>query len=410
MVANEGFLREQQEHLKWNSGVYLVSVVLAALASTFGDMGVVVPSLLLKLEAPGWLVSFPMVATMSVAYLPVIAMGWWLRDSMARKPLYAWTCVLTLTMMLVILVPLYAGASREVLLWSVFASTLMYSLASGVTVLPCWDLFARVIAERERARLVSLATGVSLVCAVASGAVGGWLLSPQGPFAYPLNYAAALTLFLVASALYVVCICLYREPRMEAEEAPRETFKAYAAGVVGLVVRDAAFRWTIFASCVGLTVVSIGPVALSYAMKERGFDPGLVGWLVGLKACMGVPVVLVSARLSKRVTAQHICVMLAGLVGLGLLIAPLCWGAWQLVPLLMVGQSISLYSFSIVAVLRHAGSGQTHRHLTAFYSVGWVFGLVPLGVGWLMDFSANGAMLIAAGLAGAAGWMFWRTK
>jgi MFS family permease len=408
MAGGEAFLKEQADHLKRNAWVYLISVVITSLAGSFGDLGVVLPSLLIRLDAPGWLVSFPMVATVSVAYLPVLPMGWWIRPGMSRRRLYMATCGVMCAMLLVLVVPLFMGVSRETMLVCAGVSMLLYSLAAGFSILPCWDLLARVFEERERSKLVGMATGIGQVCGVFSGIVAGWILLPGGPFKFPMDYAVSMGVFVLGSLLYIGCIGCFHEPKVEEQEAPRPTFGAYLSGLVGLVTRDKAFARTLAAACVGAMIVAVGPLALTYATRYRGFDQDWVGWLVGLKACMGVPVVLVVAKLSKRVTAQGIAMMFAGMAALGLALLPVCRGVWLLAPLVLVGQSFAMYAFCILAVMRHAGVGQTHRHLAVFYSLAFFCGLMPLGLGWVMDQAPTLAVVLAAGIAMAAVGLFWR--
>ncbi len=388
--------------------MYLFSVVVVGLSGSFGDLGVVVPSLLIKLEAPGWLVSFPMVATMSIAYLPVLPMGWWLKAGMSRRKLYMVTCGVACATLLVMIVPLYAGATREQMLACVFASMLAYSLAVGLTILPCWDLLARLFAEKDRARLVSIGQGMAQVCALFSGALGGWILSPAGPFEYPMSYAVSLTLFLLGALLYIACVWGMHEPRAVQEEEATEGFGAYLKGLAAMPLRDRAFGRTVVAGCAGGMIVAVGPMALAYATRHRGFDPAWVGWLVGLKPCVAVPMVLVVTKLSKQVTAQMICVILAVMTTVGLLMLLVCWGVWQLAALMLVGQSFLLYAFCVLAVMRHAGTGQTHRHLTVFYTAAATCGLAPIALGWLMDRQPTLAVAVAAGIAAVTAGMFWR--
>jgi MFS family permease len=408
VVGGEVFLKEQAEHLKRNSWVYVLSVVVTSLAGSFGDLGVVVPSLLIKLEAPGWLVSFPMVATVSLAYLPVVPMGWWLRAEHSRKRLYMGTCGLMCVMLLVLVVPLFMGVSRETMLVCVFVSTLLYSLAAGLSILPCWDLFGRVFAERERPRLAGIATGVGQVFGVLSGVAAGWILSPGGPFEYPMDYAVSMALFVFGSVCYIGCIAFFHEPRVTEQVESREGFTAYLKGLVGLAARDRAFGRTLLAACTGAMIVAVGPLALTYATRHGGFKEEWVGWLVGLKPCVGVLIVLAVTRMSSRVTAQGIAMMFAILAAAGLGLLVICRGVWLLLPLVLVGQAFSMYSFCILAVMRHAGSGQTHRHLSVFYALAFFCGLMPLGLGWLMDRQPMGAVLAAMGIAVAAVVLFWR--
>ncbi|MBI2438008.1 MAG: hypothetical protein HYV36_04245, partial [Lentisphaerae bacterium] len=247
-------------HFRRNAGLYMTSVSLSALTGLFGDMSMLVPSLVLKLHGPHWLSLFPMVAVMSLAYVPVVVMGWIMRPDTSRVRLYSLSL---LPMFLPLLIPaaaLLLNAGQTTLIGSIFIGFALAAIGQGLTILPCWDLFARIFPQRTRGTIVGWSTGLiqllnlaaSIAVALLVGAdstalawlpahiketLAGW--SSVAPF--PRNYGISLLINIVGGLGCVAVLRRMKEYR-HAHAGPRLPIRQYLRELGAILQRDTGFR------------------------------------------------------------------------------------------------------------------------------------------------------------------------
>src|SRR5689334_7964321 len=131
------------QYAKRNYLLYMLIVLLRLGASPFGDMSVFVPTLAMRLHAPTWIVALPTVVDYSISYIPILLLGWLMGVRTSRTRVYAWSVAAMYVPILVLAISLLRIESEHMMVVAFCACVVLYSLALGVTILPCWDLFAR---------------------------------------------------------------------------------------------------------------------------------------------------------------------------------------------------------------------------------------------------------------------------
>src|SRR5690242_1312118 len=106
---------ESQQYLaryaRRNYALYMLTVLVSLSASSFGDMTVFVPTLAINLHAPSWVVTFPMVAGMSIAYAPTLLVAWLMGPRVSRTRAYAGSVALMYVPIAVLSIFLFKGGS-----------------------------------------------------------------------------------------------------------------------------------------------------------------------------------------------------------------------------------------------------------------------------------------------------------
>src|SRR5438477_7768479 len=123
-----------------NYWLYLLIVLISVGGSPFGDMAVFVPTLAMKLNAPSWIVALPTVVDYSIAFVPILLMGWLMGPAVSRTKVYSWSVAGMYVPILVLGAALFLAPSERVLVIVFCLTVIVYSLGLGVTILPCWDL------------------------------------------------------------------------------------------------------------------------------------------------------------------------------------------------------------------------------------------------------------------------------
>src|SRR4051812_18611085 len=91
VVVDEGQEQFLARHARRNYWLYLLIVLISVGGSPFGDMAVFVPTLAMKLQAPSWIVALPTVVDYSLAFVPILLMGWLMGPATSRTRVYSWS-------------------------------------------------------------------------------------------------------------------------------------------------------------------------------------------------------------------------------------------------------------------------------------------------------------------------------
>jgi hypothetical protein len=393
-VVDEGQEQFLARHARRNYWLYLLLVLISLGGSPFGDMAVFVPTLAIKLKAPSWIVALPTVVDYSVAYLPILLMGWLMGPGVSRTKVYSWSVAAMYLPILVLGAALFAGTSDRVLVIVFCWSVVVYSLAMGVTILPCWDLFARIFPDSRRGKMMGQAGAVGQAATLLTAGVAGWLISTHSPLTFPKNYAAAMLVFSINGLIAAGVIRGLREyvPTIEDETS---TFGEYLRGLLTIVRSDHAFTWTLAASMLAMMLAGISPVVLAYAVKYGGFvgdnDKAL---LVGVKPYVLIPAVLLFGYLAQRFGPARVAGGLAALIACASPVALVVRGKAQLAPMLLVFAGANVWFYALLSAMRCAKSQQMHQYLSIFFTVCMIPGLAPLGLAWMVDRQPVVAMVL----------------
>jgi len=375
--------------------LYMLVIVFSLCASSFGDMSVFVPSLAIRLQAPSWLVAFPMVAGLSIAYAPTLLVGWLLGPRTSRAKAYAWSIAMMYVPILVLAVMLFRGGSNQLLLPIFTIAIVLYSVAMGLTILPCWDLFTRIFPEHKRSRIVGHATALGQGASLLSAGAAAWLISSKSPLPYPKNYAAAMLIFSTGGLICVGIILRMKEYTPPEPQDYDRSLKAYLHGIATILRTDRRFVATLKVVAAAYMVAAVFPVVLSHARNYRGFSgENDMSLLVGIKPYFTIPFFLVCGYVAQRIGPARVAAILAGMIALAIPLAMSLWGRWQLIPLVMVllGELMSIYT--LLAIMARASGGMVHKYLAIYFTACMIPGLAPLGLAWLLDRWPQAAMAI----------------
>jgi hypothetical protein len=389
---------EQEQYLsrysRRNYLLYMLIVLLSLGASPFGDMSVFVPTLAMRLHAPTWIVALPTVVDYSISYVPILLLGWLMGARSSRTKVYAWSVAAMYLPILALALSLLRGASDAAMVPIFCACVIFYSLALGVTVLPCWDLFTRIFPESRRSKIMGQATSLGQVATLLTGGIAGWLISSHSPLPYPKNYAIAMLIFASNGFLCMLVILNLKEYKPPVETEPRLSFREYLRELWRIVRTDRKFFATLRVAPFAVMLVSLAPVVLSYAVKYRDFtgadDKAL---FVASRPYVLIPVLLLLGYLSHRIGPARVAGALALLILSAIPLAMTLSGRLQLLPLLMIATGASgTYFYVILAVMRSADPNHMHRYLAIYFTTCLIPGLTPLGLAWMVDHHPQLAM------------------
>jgi Na+/melibiose symporter-like transporter len=374
----------------------MLIVLLSLGASPFGDMSVFVPTLAMRLHAPTWIVALPTVVDYSISYIPILLLGWLMGTQTSRTRVYAWSVAAMYVPILVLAVALFRGGSDRVMMVLFCGCIVAYSLALGVTMLPCWDLFARIFPDTKRSKIMGQAGALGQGATLLTAGFAGWLISSHSPLPYPKNYALAMLIFASNGLACMFVILGLKEYKPPVKDERRLTFKDYLATLVKIVRTDRRFSATLRIAPFAIVLVSLAPVLLAYAVKYRNFtganDKAL---FVACRPYVMIPALLFLGYLSHRIGPARVAGMLAALILLGIPLAMTVHGRFQFVPLMLISVcAFGTYFYVLLAVMRDADQTRMHQYLAIFYTVCMLPGLAPLGLAWLVDHMPNLAMML----------------
>lgn len=400
------------EHLRRNTLLYSAAILANGLAYPFGDPSVLVSNLALKLGAPGWLAVFPTVSIFTVAYLPLVFVAWAMRPSAPYRKLYALALVPMQLPWLLLAAALIAAPAGRAPALMLGACTALSALGQGLTILPCWCLFARIFPADRRGGIMGRAVGLSQLAGLAGSAGAAWLVSPGGPLPYPFNYALSLAIFVAGGGVFVVFLLRLRErPPPRAEDPPRLPLRAYVAALAAPLRGDSALRRVLGAAVFGAALFGISPLFLVHAKTLHGFTDRHVSLLMAARPWLIVPSAFAAGHLAPRVGERRIVAFLAALLLAAAALAPFAEGLWQLAPLLLSLYAPLLYSFVLVTVMNAApAAGRTADAMTLFYMVVLIPSLAPLLFSALLPRAPAATMAAVGACALAAAWRFLRLR
>ena len=401
--------------LKRNVGLYAASVVVNFLTYAFGDPSILLSTLAMKYDAPSWLIIFPMTAIMSIAYLPAIIMGWRLRPEMSRRRLYAGTLFLMYLPFVLPIVVLAAGADRSTVLTALFVGTFASALGQGLTILPCWDLFARLFPPHIRGVMVGSAAALGQMASLVGGPLAaglasadtplpgwfpqwlvGWMHSLNAHLPFPRNYAVSLVIYLLGGWVYTLIILQMHEnmPLPAAGSVVHPSFRQYLVRLRSAVAASASMRRLCVGGLCAAGLVATQPLLLVYTTQFRGFDRAQATLLLAITPWVMIPFSLLLGYLSQKTGPRKIVAAAAVAVACAWTAASLLHGNAVLIPLIFGSFVNVLYSFVLVCFMNAAPHGETHDYLAAYYAGGLVAGLNPFLLNALMKLAPTTVVIL----------------
>jgi len=385
-------------HHDFNRRLYVAAAVFAAFTATCGDP-ILMANLGLKIGAPNWLKVLPGVAAMTLSYVTVIFMGWWMTPAIPRRKAFFFTVGPTYASYLLLAGALWLNLPPEQLRVVMVVTVLTWAFIDGFSMLPCVDLLARACPKERRASLMSLTNAITFGTMIAVSMFVAWLMGEQSPLRYPYNFAACLTAYSIAGIASTAVLLPVRE-QMPAVDVPREPARDYIRDLLAIVREDHAFRAILLVACLGAMLQSIGPVVLVYAQTHRGFGDAQVAQLIAIKPWTQVAFSLGGVWLAHRLGSMRMAMIPVALVGLAAVLAPVLDSTWQVVAQLMAGLSSQIYAFMLLVVMHHSPPARNTRYLTVYYVLAIVPGLFPLALSGVVENHPTAALMLIVAVAG----------
>jgi hypothetical protein len=387
--------------LRRNTAIYAVTIALAGLIFSWADAAALLPSLAMQIGAPDWLAVLPQVATLTIGNAAVLLVGWRLSERTPRRKAYAVTLLPMFLPMLLLPAALLLTEDRRWLVAALGAAVVLRGFGQGMSVLPYWELFARVFPERSRARTISHMSALRQVCVLAGALLAAWLISDRSPLAFPYNYALLLTLYVAGGlSVSVVALGLKEPPLPPAPEPPPPGFGEYLRRLGAIVRADADLRRLLGALMVAAALAGMPPLFLLYATHHRGFGQNDISLLVAVRPWVAVGTALALGWAAVRWGIPRCLAALALLAAAGAAATPLLWGAWQVLPQIALGFANHILSFGIVAVLNRRSDARPQDLLTVGHLALAGPSLAPLLLTFLLAW-CPGAVIALAAAAGA---------
>ena len=298
----------------------LVRVTLAHIGSKAGDAladpKVVMPWLMGALGAPAFLTAMIVPIRESLALLPQVIVGCFIRRFAKRKYFWIFAALIQGLAVLAMAAVAYAGLEGHAAGWVIIALVTLFSLARGVASIAWKDTLGKTVDKGRRGRVGGYAASAAGV--IASG-VGLYLaLSPEA--ARPDWLLLALLAAAGASWIAGALIFLIVNEHDGATDGGRG-IKDIARDQIKLILGDAELQRFILARGLMTATALSGPLYVALAQRSGGQALDNLGWLLlasGLAGALSGSFWGMLADRSSRAT-MAIGALISGLLGFAVL-------------------------------------------------------------------------------------------
>jgi sugar phosphate permease len=272
----------------------------------------VLPWLLGTVGAPPFLIGFLVPIRESLALLPQVFIGGFIRRFPVRKGF--WVASSLVEGLCVILMGVIAavGMRGAAAGWTIIGLLVLFSLARGIASIAAKDTLGKTVSKGRRGRVSGYAATASGLVAVA---VGLYLaLSPEQArpdwLLFAIIVAAGVCWFLAAAAFSMIN---ERPGATDGGRSLRDLIKSQ----VMLLIKDPELQKFVAARALLLSTALIGPVYVSLAQRETGQTLDSLGWLIiasGLASTLSASFWGTLSDRSSRLT-MAVAAILAGVLG-----------------------------------------------------------------------------------------------
>jgi hypothetical protein len=256
--------------------VYQVTAqALSKIGDTLADTKVVLPWLLGALGAPSSLVGLLVPIRESLALLPQMLVGGYIRRFAVRKGWWVVSSMVEGACILGMAGVALAGMRGATAGWTIVALLTLFSLARGVASIAAKDTLGKTVSKGRRGRVSGHA---AMTSGIVAAAVGLYLaFSPEATrpdwLLYAMIAAAGVAWFLAAAAFHQVT------------EYPGATEGGRGVGDMArdqllLLARDRELQKFLAARALMLSTALVGPLYVTLAQRTTGEALSGLGWLV----------------------------------------------------------------------------------------------------------------------------------
>jgi MFS family permease len=225
-------------HYRWNFIAFLADYVCFSGVLTLIDPTSVLPAFVRQLTDSEFVVGLISAVFNGGWLLPQLVVGRLIKDKPRKKP-YMLAGLSGRVLLWGIVLALWARLDRNPTAMLVLSFTCigLFAASDGVVGVAWFDIIARAIPWKRRARLIGLAQFISGLTGTGVGALVGLILALRS---FPEDYALIFTLAGVALIPSAIALALVREP--QAEEVNRQANGHERGGWLKPLVTDPAFR------------------------------------------------------------------------------------------------------------------------------------------------------------------------
>lgn len=184
-----------------NRLVHITALTLTKVGDSLVDAKLTLTWLLGSLGAPPFMIAWLVPIRESLALLPQLAVGQWIREHPVRKgfwiigSLVQAAALLTMASVAAFMEGSNAG-------WCVIAALAVFSIGRGVTSVASKDVLGKTVDKQRRGSVNGVATSIAGLAAVIMGSLLIVFGAPEGRMPLVLLLCAAASLWLIASAVY----------------------------------------------------------------------------------------------------------------------------------------------------------------------------------------------------------------
>jgi len=181
--------------------VHITALTLTKMGDSLVDAKLTLTWLLGALGAPTAMVGALVPVRESLALLPQLAVGQWIREHPVRKGFWIiGSLVQACALLAMALVAAFLqGAAAG---WCIIAALALFSLGRGVTSVAAKDVLGKTVDKSRRGGVSGIATSISGLAAIGMGAALLWFGAPQGREPLVILLCVAAVLWLAACAVY----------------------------------------------------------------------------------------------------------------------------------------------------------------------------------------------------------------
>ncbi len=394
-------------HYRWNFAVLLVDYVCFGVAFTFFNPSSVLPAFVGKLTDSELVIGMVGAVFNGGWLLPQLVTGRLINDKPRKKP-YMLAGIGGRVLFWVVALALWAGLAHYpvAMLILFFACLGLWAASDGFASVAWFDIMARAIPLKRRARLMSTAQIISGLAGIGAGVLIGLILK-RCPF--PADYALIFTLAGVILVPSAIALALVREPPPE-RSAPQTEDQVKGSWLRPLF-SDPAFRLLvvcrIFVGMMGLAT----PFYVKHAGEELLLPQSIVGDFVIAQTLAGVVASGVLGLVGERWGSRYVARIgsVAAVAGpLFALAAHLAGGGWlvRAYPFVYVALGVMNSAWMLGFfnyLLEIAPEGSRPAYIGLGNTIMGVLTLAPLAGGWLLKATSYTtlfgvtAALVAAG-------------
>ena len=315
---------EQTQRRNFNLGV--ANGVLFGGADTLLDPNLVLVTFASFLTTSPVLLGLVYPLSQAGWFLPQLWVSGWMQSQSKAMPIYRAMAVVR-TLCLVLLAITAATINDPAWHLIVFYALLMANqLAAGFAGLSFMDIVAKVVPPRQRGLFFAWRLSIGGLLGVALGLGIRWLLSPDSPIPFPLNFALMFGVASVLAGLGMAMFAVVQEPPKEML-VPRATLREQFNHAREILRKDNNYR-ILLRLRLALIVAGMGtPFFAVYAKTELNTPSDAVGVFLSVNIAASLVAYLVwgqvSARRGNRLVLQCGSALGVLVLALVLLAAPL---------------------------------------------------------------------------------------